>query len=95
MAAQLDRLTSLIGMPSIRFGLLPLDRPMPYMPMHGFWLLDDVALVENITAEIRVEDADEVAIFHKVTDRLWKIAVERDEARAVLMRVAQRITNKL
>lgn len=62
MAAQLDRLAALIGMPSIRFGVLPLDRAMPYLPMHGYWLLDDVALVENITAEIRIEDADEVAI---------------------------------
>jgi transcriptional regulator with XRE-family HTH domain len=87
MAAQLDRLTALIGMPSIRFGVLPLDRPMPYMPMHGFWLLDDVALVENITAEIRIEDASEVAIFHTLTDRLWKVAAERDDARSVLGRV--------
>jgi transcriptional regulator with XRE-family HTH domain len=88
MAAQLDRLAALIGMSSIRFGVLPLDRPMPYMPMHGFWLLDDVALVENITAEIRVEDTDEVTIYHQLTDRLWKVAAERDDARAILARLA-------
>jgi transcriptional regulator with XRE-family HTH domain len=88
MTAQFDRLAALIGMPSIRFGVLPLDRPMPYMPMHGFWLLDDVALVENVTAEIRIEDGDEVAIYHQLTDRLWKVAAERDQARAILARIA-------
>ena len=92
MAAQLDRLASLIGLPSIRFGVLPLNRPMPYMPMHGYWLLDDVALVENITAEIRIEDADEVAIYHQLTDRLWKVAAERDQARAILGSIAADLT---
>lgn len=91
MIAQLDRLASLIGISSIRFGVLPLDRPMPYMPMHGFWLLDDVALVENITAEIKVTDPGEVSIFHTLTDRLWNVAAERDEARALLARVRDHI----
>jgi transcriptional regulator with XRE-family HTH domain len=91
MAAQLDRLASLIGLPTIRFGVLPLDRPMPYMPMHGYWLLDNVALVENIGAEIRINDADEVAIYHKLTDRLWTVAAERDDARALLSRVAANV----
>ncbi|GAA1944814.1 helix-turn-helix transcriptional regulator [Amycolatopsis minnesotensis] len=88
MAAQLDRLASLIGMSSIRFGVLPLDRAMPYMPMHGYWLLDDVALVEHITAEVRIVDADEVAIYHKLTDRLWNVAAEGEDARAILAATA-------
>ncbi|ANY06429.1 helix-turn-helix domain-containing protein [Pseudonocardia sp. HH130630-07] len=84
MAAQLDRLTALIGLPSVRFGILPLNQQMPYMPMHGYWLLDDVVLIENITAEIRIEDDDEVTVYHRLTDRLWTVAAERDRARAVL-----------
>ncbi|MBB5159161.1 helix-turn-helix domain-containing protein [Saccharopolyspora phatthalungensis] len=84
MRSQLDRLTSLIGINHIRFGILPLDRQLPYMPMHGYWLLDDLALVENITAEIRITDEDEVATYHTLTDRLWNVAAQDDKARTIL-----------
>lgn len=41
MRAQLDRLGSLIRLPNVRIGLLPLNRRMPYMPMHGYLLIDE------------------------------------------------------
>ncbi|MBE9372929.1 hypothetical protein IQ251_00560 [Saccharopolyspora sp. HNM0983] len=84
MSAQLDRIGSLIGMSTVRFGILPLNRRMPYMPMHGYTLFDGLALVENITAEIRIRDEDEVATYHTLTDRLWNVAAEGDDARAIL-----------
>ncbi|TDD41361.1 helix-turn-helix domain-containing protein [Saccharopolyspora elongata] len=89
MRSQLDRLTSLIGITHIRFGILPLDQRLPYMPMHGYWLLDDLALVENITAEIRITDEDEVATYHTLTDRLWTAAAEGDDARGILRRLME------
>ncbi|MEV0702239.1 hypothetical protein AB0I53_30585 [Saccharopolyspora sp. NPDC050389] len=57
------------------------------MPMHGYWLLDDHALVENITAEIRITDEDEVATYHTLTDRLWTAAAEDNDARHILHRL--------
>ena len=88
MRAQLDRLVGVIGLSAVRFGILPLDRPMPYFPMHGFWIVGDEVLVENMTAEIRVTDETEVRIFNDIADRLWTVAAEGDEARGLLGRVA-------
>jgi hypothetical protein len=88
MRPQLDRLGSLIGLHTVRFGLLPLNRRLPYMPMHGYLLIDDrLVWVENLSAEIAISDPDEVAVYSTLTDRLWPAAVEGDEARALLRRV--------
>jgi hypothetical protein len=65
---------------------------MPWMPMHGFWILDDQVLVENITAEIRVTDPEEVAIYAALTDQLWQVAAEGDEARDLLDRITADLT---
>lgn len=87
MRAQLDRLVGVIGLSTVRFGILPLNRPMPYFPMHGFWVIGDEVLVENMTAEIRITDETEVRIYNDIADRLWTVALEGDEARALLARV--------
>ncbi len=92
MAAQIDRLTSALGLPGVRIGLLPLGRQLPYVPWHGFWIVDDTVFVENITAEVRVTDEADVAIYHRLADRLWTVAVEGDEARGVLARLATHLT---
>ncbi|WP_093413799.1 helix-turn-helix domain-containing protein [Saccharopolyspora flava] len=84
MAAQLDRLGALVGMATVRFGVLPLDRRVPYMPLHGYTLFDGLALVENVTGEMRIRDEDEVATYHALTDQLWNAAAEGEEARSVL-----------
>lgn len=88
MAAQLDRLGSALGLPGVRIGVLPFGRQLPYVPWHGFWIVDDTVFVENITAEVRVTDETEVTIYHRLADALWTVAVEGDEARALLASVA-------
>ncbi|HEX3779921.1 MAG TPA: helix-turn-helix transcriptional regulator [Pseudonocardiaceae bacterium] len=89
MAAQIDRLTSALGLPGVRIGLLPLGRQLPYVPWHGFWIVDDTVFIENITAEVRVVDEVDVAVYHRLADALWTVAVEGDEARALLSHVAR------
>lgn len=59
------------------------------MPIHGYLVIDDrLVAVENIAAEIIITDPDEVAVYSTLTDRLWSAAVEGDDARALLARVA-------
>lgn len=89
MAAQIDRLVPLLGLPHVRFGMLPLDQRLPWMPMHGYWIVDDQAMVENVTAEITINDPDELAAYRTLTDKLWTVAVEGDDARALLLRLAR------
>lgn len=88
MAAQVDRLASVIGIPGLRFGVLPLGRRWPFAVMHGFNLLDDVVLADTLSSELRITDPEQVALYHRVVDRLWPVAAEGDQARELLGRIA-------
>lgn len=84
MAGQIHRLIATIGTPNIRFGILPARTRLPVIPLHGYWIVDHVVWLETLTGERRVTDPDEVGTYNTITDRLWKVAVEGDEARALL-----------
>ncbi|WP_168200578.1 helix-turn-helix transcriptional regulator [Allokutzneria sp. NRRL B-24872] len=84
MRVQVDRVLSLIGLPNVRLGIIPLWRTLPNLLPHGFWVIDDVVLVETVTAEHRITDPEQVAVYNRLTDRLWDSAAEDDAARAVL-----------
>ncbi|AOS65540.1 DNA binding protein with helix-turn-helix domain [Actinoalloteichus hymeniacidonis] len=86
MAGQLHRLVAAIGTPDLRLGLLPLNRRLPLVPLHGFWIVDETAMVETVTGELKITDPDELALYVRVWERLWLIAVEGEHARQILNR---------
>lgn len=90
MVAQVDRLVSATSLPGIRIGLLPAYRPLPHLLPHGFWIVDDVALAEKVTGEDRETDPEQVAIYERLADRLWSVAITGDDARALLLAVGRR-----
>jgi transcriptional regulator with XRE-family HTH domain len=88
MTMQLDRLITALDLPSVRFGILPATRQLTYVPTNTYWILDTQVLVENVTAELRISDPDQLATYHRLTDELWRTAAEADEARDILKKVA-------
>jgi len=94
MIAQIDRLITVASLPTVRLGLIPLGARLPYVPVNGYTIkssaADEFVLVEQYTDEHRITEPDQVAVYHKVTDTLWPVAVTGDEARALLLRVADR-----
>jgi transcriptional regulator with XRE-family HTH domain len=92
--AQVDRLQSVIGLPNIRFGVLPLDRELPTSPLHAFTLFDDVGLVEGFVDRARHE-GDAAAFLHKVLDLYWDQAIEDEPARIILGRSVDRLRHLL
>jgi transcriptional regulator with XRE-family HTH domain len=90
MAAQIHRLIATIGLPNVRFGVIPAGTVLPHVLWHGYWIVDRVVLVENISAEVRITDPEQVAIYERLTDRLWEVAVEDDQARELLTRFLTR-----
>lgn len=87
MRAQIDRLLNLIGIPHVRLGIIPIDRPLPTITMHGFTIHDDTVLVEINHTEITVTEPDDVELYNDITARLWQVAAEGEAARTLLQRV--------
>ncbi len=84
MAAQIHRLIATIGTPNVRLGIVPARTRVPIAPMHGYWILDEAVLVEDLSGERRITDPGEVDTYHTATDLLWDVAVEGDRARTLL-----------
>jgi hypothetical protein len=84
MRAQLDKLISIASLPNVSLGILMLDQEAPDAFLHPFVLfdLDDDALVtvETYSAEMQVNDPQEVAVYRRTLERLREIAVWSREA---------------
>lgn len=67
LAAQLDRLTGMIGMDTVELGVIPFTASVKIVPANGFWVLDDrLVVAEDWHAELWLDDADNVALYRKV-----------------------------
>jgi transcriptional regulator with XRE-family HTH domain len=91
MRGQIDRLTSLLGLPSVRIGIIPLGTRLPVVTMHGYSIMDDEVAVEINHTEVVVTDPEDIALYERITENLWSVAVEGDEARGVLGRIASQL----
>jgi transcriptional regulator with XRE-family HTH domain len=89
MTGQIHRLIATIGTPNVRFGILPLRHRLPYPPGESFWILDQVVLIETLGDERRIIDPEQVELYRQVADRLWKVACEGEQARSLLLRLAE------
>ncbi|MBM0224914.1 helix-turn-helix transcriptional regulator [Micromonospora sp. ATA51] len=88
MRGQLDRLQTVVGVPNIRFGILPLGVQLATTPQNSFQMYDDVAIVETFVGETTHRD-DEAAAYAKAMERLWKEAITGEDARGLIVRAAQ------
>ncbi|MEU5212003.1 helix-turn-helix transcriptional regulator [Streptomyces sp. NPDC020742] len=87
LAAQLDRLTGIIGLDTVELGIVPFDAPLRIPTANAFYILDDrIAVTEDWHAELWLDDADTVATYIKVWNTLRKSAAYGTEARNVINR---------
>lgn len=86
MAGQLDRLLALPGVPSVRFGVIPLGTKLPFPLLHGFALLDDTLIVEAFNTEMTSRDTEDVELYGRLHDACWEVALEGPDVRALLLR---------
>ncbi|PXY33538.1 transcriptional regulator [Prauserella coralliicola] len=96
MVGQLHRLIATIGVPNVRFGLLRPHVRLPYPLTHGYWIVDELVMVEQVHGETIVYDPDEVATYNRLTDMLWSSAItaEGDEARTLLLEVLDQVGSR-
>lgn len=94
LASQLDRLASVIGLDTIRLGLVPFGAQLAIPPANGFWLYDDrLAIVEEWHAELWLNDADSLSLYRRVWDTLDKCAVYGTHARRLIARARAHFTD--
>jgi len=69
MAAQLDRLRSMIGMDTVRLGIIPFGAELRRSPSHGFWIYDRrLVIVETLSTEMWLDDEESIALY----ERAWQ-----------------------
>jgi hypothetical protein len=83
MRAQLGRLQTILGLPNVRFGVLPMGVVLATTPQNSFQLHNDLACVETFIGETRHGD-DESAAYAATLERMWSEAYVRDAARSLL-----------
>jgi hypothetical protein len=94
LAAQLDRLGSVIGLDTVRLGIIPFGAQLAIPPANGFWLYDErLAIVEEWHAELWLDDADSVALYLRVWETLAASAVYGTHARRLISRARARFSD--
>ncbi|WP_019072403.1 helix-turn-helix domain-containing protein [Streptomyces hokutonensis] len=87
LAAQLDRLASVIGLDTVRLGIVPFGAQLGVPPANSFWLYDErLVIVEDWHAELWLDDTDSVALYRRVWDSLDSAAVYGTHARRLIAR---------
>lgn len=94
VAAQLDRLASVIGLDTVQLGIIPYGAQVGVPPSGGFWLYDDrLAIVEEWHAELWLDDADSLSLYRRVWDTLAESAVYGTQARRLIARARAHFTD--
>ncbi|MFI7394002.1 helix-turn-helix domain-containing protein [Streptomyces tendae] len=93
LAAQLDRLTSVIGLDTVEFGVVPFSASLKIYAGNSFWIYDDRrVVVEDWHAELWLDDTDSVATYQRVWDTLSESAVYGTDAQNVINRARRALT---
>lgn len=76
MAAQLDRLRSMVGMDTVQLGIIPFAAELRRSPSHGFWIYDRrLVIVETLSTEMWLDDEESIALYERAWDWLADSAV--------------------
>ncbi|MEV0375504.1 DUF5753 domain-containing protein, partial [Streptomyces sp. NPDC050636] len=85
MAGQLAHLLTVMPLPSVSLGIIPLGAERTVWPLEGFYLYDDHhTVVETLTASINVRQPRELADYTRAFTGLATMAVHGDAARTLI-----------
>ena len=92
MAGQLGHLLSVLKLPRLRLGVIPLDAPYRVPLNNGFWILDETLVqFDTYSAELSLVRPDEIALYGRAFERLAALAVYGAEARTILAGTLDRL----
>lgn len=92
LAAQLDRLVGILGLDTVRLGIVPYSAQVAVPPGNSFWLYDDrLTIVEDWHAELWLDDPDSVNVYQRVWDALNSAAVYGSTAHRLISRARAQV----
>ena len=92
--AQLDHLVAIRELPAIELGVVPLQAPMPVIPLSGFRVLDEeFVFVESLAGEQRLEGSQITPIL-RAFETVRHAAVTGAEVVALIKRVQAKLHSK-
>ncbi|WP_329563783.1 helix-turn-helix domain-containing protein [Kitasatospora sp. NBC_01266] len=87
MAAQLDRLSGVIGLDTVSLGIVPFGVSLKLPPANGFWVYDErLVIAEDWHAELWLTDAENVALYLRTWEALAASALYGPDAHRVITR---------
>ncbi|MFC4537073.1 helix-turn-helix domain-containing protein [Sphaerisporangium dianthi] len=88
MRGQLDRLLAVTTLPNVEFGVIPFTAQLPSALLNGFWIYNESMVgVPTRTKDLLLRDPENVAFYAKAFEELCDVAVFREDAREVIVRV--------
>lgn len=94
LLGQLDRLLTVSSLPRIHLGIIPTRATHGYAPMCAFWIHDErLVTVETITAELKLTQPREVALYLKAFARFASNAVYGAHARSLIVEARNGLTS--
>ena len=89
---QLDRLLTVMSLPSVSLGVIPLMKQRSGVPPAGFWIFDNnMTALETPSAAITVTQPSEIALYGRMFDVVKAAALHGAEARTLIANVASEI----
>ncbi|WP_394816319.1 DUF5753 domain-containing protein [Streptomyces mooreae] len=90
MADQLDYLLTADGLPSVSLGVIPTARERAQLPQETFHVYDDdLVSVELVSADVRITQSSEMALYLKVFEQLGCMAVYGPEAQELILKARE------
>ncbi|MCX4749804.1 helix-turn-helix domain-containing protein [Kitasatospora sp. NBC_01287] len=75
LAAQLDRLTGLVGLDTVTLGVIPFSAALPLTLRHGFWIHDEAYVtVETINAALWLDTRADVDLYLRAWSMYEQVA---------------------
>ena len=92
---QLDRLLAVATLPRVSLGVIPSTAVRSMWPGEGFWIYDQkLVTVETTTAEIKVTQPREIALFAKAFAGLNQLAVHGQNARELIATASDQVAQQ-
>jgi hypothetical protein len=101
LVAQLDRLALFAADGTVRFGIVPFDRPFGAFSYHGWSVMaerdeeeSDLVHIELETATVDITDPEQTAAYRDAFERLWDLALVGEDAAQLIRRIRRELSDE-